>query len=359
MARRFDICGLTVVVLFALSACSGRSGSAPALPAAVDANGRRPTGSQTGSPPRRYTVTELNPPPGFSGMDPLRINASGEIAGVAYSADGLRQVAVEITRAGATEIIDGTDESSATGINDAGSIAYTALTGGVERGFVTSARGVRALQAPAGEGAHTEVINGRGLVAGYVSPAPAQARATLWDAAGGAHDLGTLPGYSGSYAFGLNESGIAVGEADAANASRAVEFANGAVIDLGSFGGRRGSALGINDAGVVVGYSSDPTNEMVHAFVYDDSMHQLPGYISTDSAALAINDAGDVVGYNRGEPFYIAVLWHDRQPFALSTLLVNGDGWRLDVADAIDNKGDIVGHGYHDNVARAFLLTPR
>src|SRR5215218_872124 len=74
------------------------------------------------------------------------------------------------------------------------------------------------------------------------------------------------------------------------------------VRDLGTLGGSFSWALGINDAGKVVGGSSlEETPEGVeeHAFLYSEGQITDLGTLGgSDSIATAINDADEVVGFS-------------------------------------------------------------
>jgi len=68
---------------------------------------------------------------------------------------------------------------------------------------------------------------------------------------------------------------------------------DGGIIDLGTFGGPRSSAVAINSKGQVVGRANLDANNS-HAFFYDGGMMTeipLPG-----GNATSINDGGEVVG---------------------------------------------------------------
>ena len=93
---------------------------------------------------------------------------------------------------------------------------------------------------------------------------------------------------------------------------------DGKMIDLGTFGGTTSEAFGINNAGRVVGYASLPNDQNYHAFVY------IPGEGMLD----------------------------------LNTLIPSELGWVLQVARAINHKGEIVGYGLKEGKSRAFLLKP-
>ncbi len=122
-------------------------------------------------------------------------------------------------------------------------------------------------------------------------------------------DLGTLGGAS-SNANGINDLGQAVGSSETASGdTHAFRTApnspiNPSTDDLGTLGGRRSVANGINNFGQVVGSSSIATtaNGDTHAFLYDEGqMLDLNNLIPTGSnfvlrTANAINNKGQIVG---------------------------------------------------------------
>ena len=77
-------------------------------------------------------------------------------------------------------------------------------------------------------------------------------------------DLSGPPGYTFSQAYGVNNSGQAVGQAQDNGPTAAFLYTNGSMQDLTPLGG---SALGINDNGQVVGYTKN-SNGSFDAFLY-------------------------------------------------------------------------------------------
>jgi probable HAF family extracellular repeat protein len=98
-----------------------------------------------------------------------------------------------------------------------------------------------------------------------------------------------------------------------------------------------------------------------HAFLYNGVMHDLGTLGGTKSDALGINQKEQVVGvsYISGDSDYHAFLWTALSEMVdLNTLIDPAAGWVLTDATAINDVGQIVGQGYAGGQTRAFLLTP-
>ncbi len=118
-------------------------------------------------------------------------------------------------------------------------------------------------------------------------------------------NLGTLGGAS-SDAFGLNEHGDVVGQAQTGTSSNfhAFLYRNGTVSDLGTLpGGTFSVASAINAHGQAVGYSTQPSGAQRAVLFADGSITPLApidaGFAGNDSAALGIDDDGRIVGYSK------------------------------------------------------------
>lgn len=107
------------------------------------------------------------------------------------------------------------------------------------------------------------------------------------------------------------------------------------ITDLGTLGGTTNFARGVNSR---------------------------PTYIHSEARAL--NAAGITVGYVAqfyGSPTLggAAALWNSTGAIPdLNTALAGGDGWILQSAEEINDRGQIVGYGQHNGVTHAFLLSP-
>jgi probable HAF family extracellular repeat protein len=183
-------------------------------------------------------------------------------------------------------------------------------------------------------------------------------------------DLGTLNSIYGSYGYGVNNSGQAVGISykDGWQRQHAFLYSTGTgMTDLGTLGGLNSYAYGINDSGQVVG-TSQPSAEVAvlqptgdayfHAFLYSSGtgMVDLGTLGGWHSAARAINDSGQVVGesYVTGNDAAHAFLYSsDTGMIDLGTL-----GGSVSVAYGINAGGQVVGTArVPDNNSHAFLYS--
>jgi probable HAF family extracellular repeat protein len=119
------------------------------------------------------------------------------------------------------------------------------------------------------------------------------------------NDLGNLPGGIYAQVNALNNFGVATGFSTLASGqSDAFVYFQGKMIDIGTLGGSAAQGLGVNDFGVVVGYSNTTGDAGIDAFLWTP----LTGMIDLNSRlpagspwvllqASGINDEGRIVGY--------------------------------------------------------------
>jgi probable HAF family extracellular repeat protein len=125
-------------------------------------------------------------------------------------------------------------------------------------------------------------------------------------------------------------------------------------------------ATAINVSARIVGWSGTAgTSGAQHAALWSGGVVTDLGTIDgiAYNQADAINRAGQVVGTAdpRCQPCVNPVAWL-RQPRGtltdLDTVIPAGSGWTLELANGINDRGQIVGAGLHNGALHAYLLTP-
>lgn len=140
--------------------------------------------------------------------------------------------------------------------------------------------------------------------------------------AGRMRDLGTLPGCVDSYGYAVNRRGEVVGSATHGKS----EFEGVAVRDVAAAFLWRGGKM--------------------------TALAKLPGRKNCE--AFAINDSSTIAGSCDSR----AVIWSRGKIVDLNTFLPPASGWFLEEAQAINNRGQIVGSGIFQGEPHLFLLTP-
>jgi probable HAF family extracellular repeat protein len=221
-------------------------------------------------------------------------------------------------------------------------------------------------------------INAAGAVVGESGTANGFDHAFLWvpgtrdGVRGRMHDLGTPPGQAISTASAINDQGTIAGSSLNAEflGGRAFVWvpsrphaATGTMTDLPQPRGvRQSGASAINDRVLITG-TMETAGGQVHGFLFDTAMRDLgtlPG--DAESFATGINSHGVVVGYSArpGRPFR-AVRWAGGRITDLNRFLpapLNAAGVVLEVAWAINDKGQIAGTALVGGHGHGFLLTP-
>ncbi len=324
----------------------------------------------------RYTFTDLGTLPGGTDTEARGINGHGVVVG--HSRVGGRPHAFVYERGVMYDLgVFGQREAMAGRINDAGQVTISTIVqqgdiGVSGPGFLYDRRDGSARQLPTlggslGEGTD---INRSGQMAGISRLAgSARLRAVRYDDSGRTiTDLGVLGG-DRSIANGINDAGDVVGESTNGELDgntqiyRAFLHRNGAMIDLGALGGDNSVAYDINNRGQVVGMAEfDPDrSSRWHAFLYEDGVMRDLGSLMVNSYARSINEHGVVVGemtdasqLNDRAFVYTAGQLHD-----LNDLAALPAGWTLREAEEVNDLGQIVGWGTNAQGRQAaFLLTP-
>ncbi len=162
-------------------------------------------------------------------------------------------------------------------------------------------------------------------------------------------NLGTLGG-NRSVALGINRAGHVVGSAETADGrTHAFVYLTSALIDLGTLGGDESHAYRISDGGLIVGRANTTDGEF-RAFVTSASGEpldlsqldtRLKGIFST---AVDINSAGYVIGYRQTQGDHMAAR---RRAFIYRNFQVvdfGAFGGEDGVVAAINEAGQMVGY---------------
>ncbi|MFL6121383.1 hypothetical protein [Actinophytocola sp.] len=197
-----------------------------------------------------------------------------------------------------------------------------------------------------------------GVAVGYSTPPTGGTHAVLWDASGAVTELAT-PGRN-SEAHDINSTGVVVGEAEPSGVERAFPVSwdvTGVLTALP--GGVSGSARGVNDAGVIVGFADSDGQSPLrweNSTTWPTWLATLPGG-ANDSVAYDLNNEGAAVGYSRGaDGARHAVVWN-----AVGAVgqLATPSGYADCFAYEINDSGLIVGScfGSGGNVAVRWDVT--
>jgi uncharacterized protein (TIGR03437 family) len=286
---------------------------------------------------------------------PTGVNDSGMVTG-AYVIINLQSgitVAPFIYQNGSIQTFTGVPSNAAPfGLNNAGQAAATQILAGGFNFFIASqaylVTGTGTSKALPSSGSSQAVALGispsgdwvAGATPNVIEQSLASLKPALW------HDgtfqaLPLASNFDYAAATSVNDSGMAAGTGftfdftalqDASASQHAVLFANGAVTDLGTLPADKNSAaLGINNSGDVVGFSTSQTPDISVFFA------PLLEFAASTSHAMVYTN-GNMYDLNRQ--------------------LVNGSGWQLTAATGINNAGQIVGTGIIQEQQHAFLLTP-
>lgn len=155
-------------------------------------------------------------------------------------------------------------------------------------------------------------------------------------------ELGVLPSGVSSAANAINDAGVIVGHStgpEMTSYPHAVAWIEGEIVDLTGLGVSGATASAVNGPGTIVGMSDELG---LNAFAWGEGrLSPLPAKFMCCSGALGVNDAGVIVGRaaisQLGTPNEAAI-WVDGVFAPLPSL-----GFSYDVPYAINNSGVVVG----------------
>ena len=218
-------------------------------------------------------------------------------------------------------------------------------------------------------------VNNWGVaVGGSFNPATGFNAPWVWYG-GTIHALPYLPGMNHGFAESINDFGVIVGRQGVADDSSSVPclwYWNGAgytPISLGSFGGDFGDAIGNNNLGQAVGWSLLPGDIHAPAFVWDllHGLHALPSLPGdTDGEGHQINDLGQIVGFSQifdDHGNFVSqrvVSWQNGTPIELQTVIPSNIPTLTDVGYAnLFGQISVSSEFNLDGRTVAYVLTPK
>lgn len=170
-------------------------------------------------------------------------------------------------------------------------------------------------------------------------------------------------GMTPQYAQAISNAGTIVGAGLVGSASRPFQQKNGVLTNLGTLGSSPNFALGVSEDDSTVGYSF-LNSSAFHAFIWKSGMSDL-GTLTGGSSSVAydINNGGVIVGYSEVSGgaahafvYENAVMRDLNLPATTSGI---PSGWVLQEARGINDSGQIVGFAIDtNNKQHAFILTP-
>jgi uncharacterized membrane protein len=206
--------------------------------------------------------------------------------------------------------------------------------------------------------AEIRAINDAGQLAGQTYFSGKATNAALWSSGGSpVLDLGTVSGASFSTAYSINDFGQTAGTsgfltggiASSWVATRwSVDLSNNVTVNnLGKLSDDSDSfAHGINNAGLVVGESGSDSSRIFQAILWDSSggMHILDSWGGDNSSAKGINNFNQVVGASKDTlGLYHATQWNWNGSVATITDLGTPVGWVQSGAFAINDNAHVAG----------------
>jgi probable HAF family extracellular repeat protein len=308
-----------------------------------------------------YTVREIALQ--ADDTDATALNAHGEVVGTYRNPITDVVHAFLFNRGGLIDDLGtlGGSRSFGQGINNHAVITgYSQITGDLSVHAFSFKDGVMSdLGTLGGDSSQAFGINSSGQITGNAQLRDGPVHAFLFNQ-GNMMDLGTVGGTT-SFGLALNRFGNVTGASYLLGDSvyHAFLYEHGSMTDLGSLL-LFSEGLAINDKNQVVGITDVPGGS--HAFLLTDGkMSDLGTLGGTVSQAMGVNNAGHVVGtasLTGDQASHAFIYVPGSGMLDLNTLIPPESGWTLQVARAINDREEIVGFGLINGQSRAFLLKP-
>jgi probable HAF family extracellular repeat protein len=191
-------------------------------------------------------------------------------------------------------------------------------------------------------------INDEGQVAGTAGNFPGDTSRPFFYDGATMVGIGTFGGDQGD-ALALDDEGTVVGNAALApppdspyGARQPFIYRNGTLSELRASQAMIYSANDINDTGAIIGSAAFPETGLGQPYVYTGGVIRSLGGPGGD--ALGINDAGDIVGVwpSFDDLQYRAFVYRDGKLAGLNDLVLLQPGWTITRADDINDAGQIL-----------------
>lgn len=297
-----------------------------------------------------YSVLDLGPLGGTTGVYAAGINAIGEITGTGSGKGFIWSPSGDVNYFSYGPLLPDTFPSAIN--NQQQVVGYMRNLAQPAHGFIRTSTGA---MIDLGQGNIAQSINDAGWVVGGPF---------LWTEAGGMQNFAATSGVLSYDAYSVNNAGQIVGQANFSLSigNRAFVWSSASGMQaLESFaGGGASAANGINSAGQVVGYCY-LSGGKTHGFKWTskNGMQDLGTLGGANSNAIAINSRGDVLGQaDTATGQKKNVLWRGTAITDLDDAL-SSNGWTGATVTGMNDSGQIVGYGWHGGAySRAFVMTP-
>jgi probable HAF family extracellular repeat protein len=297
----------------------------------------------------RYAVTFLG-----TGLTPRDINNAGTIVGTQLTPIGERAF---IMRYGLATL--GGLFTVPVKINAMDAATGWTATGDAPQAFLYDGF-VRTLGTLGGRFSVGTSLNNASQVVGYAETAGGLIHGFLY-ANGAMLDLGTFGEGTYSIARDINMRGQIVGETAVAASplapTRPFLYERGVMSELGSLGGFIASAVAINEDGWIAGYSTD-VREDVHLFLIEAGIMRDLGNFGGFIAPRAMNNSAQIIGIAEDRVSSFPFITIDGVLSKFESLLDPALGWRIDAVCGINDRGQVVGTGCNGTLCGGLLLTP-